>query len=492
MKRLNFTLTFAILLSSVLFFSCSKKDEVLVFPELIEKEFAPNSEGEFTFKAGADWTLASSTAWCQFVDEDGELVQTLDGSYGDQTIKFKVNAVGASFDKVDVAEFTIVMENQTKVIYKLTRTFKKYEITVLDAAGNAVTDQNPIVIKYGESIKFSVNGNFEWAVTEKPEWVTFTGAISGTSDVKLDLESSVTEGLVKSAQTGMIYIGSQADPKKYAFAVKYDGIPADKIEFSTDLGDKDLFYFEVDGKSYFFYPHPDHEGFKYNAPFPITVSARNDEYTAVSLKFNKYGYDIMQSYESWFAVEDDKKGNLKITVRPNSSLERFGAIVVLPKAVATSINGDFDQILDKKDPDYWEIKNEYRGFLPLNIKQYGEANGFNVTADGETLAVEKLANAAAIYGTDNVYVLTLENKQYDNILIQPKGVPTGQTAYPEAFWNNVDTRWSGIEMEANRDSNGLSILNIWGVSKNNTGSTRTMILGFSVEPHYKGYLLVKQ
>lgn len=494
MKRFNFTLTFAILLSSVLFFSCSKKDEVLVFPELIEKEFAPNSEGEFTFKAGADWTLASSTTWCQFVDEDGELVQTLDGSYGDQTIKFKVNAVGASFDKVDVAEFTIVMENQTKVIYKLTRTSKKYEITVLNEAGIAITEQNPIVVEYGKSIKFSVNGNFEWAVTEKPEWVTFTGAISGTSDVKLDLVASVTEGLVKSAQTGVIYIGSQADPKKYAIAVKYDGISADKIEFSVTSHDNERYYFAADGLTYTYFANSEDTGVKHNAPFPITVFARNDEYTVVCLKYNNFGYDIMQSYESWFTVADDSKGKLTVSASANPSKERFGAIIVLPKQVAATMGGDYSKVLDKSDDNYWDIATKYNAFVALKVKQKGEVGGFTVTSNGQTLPVVQMdkTTATATYGTDNVYTLTLANKSYDEIVIKPKGLSKWESVYPESYWKGVNTLWSGVEAGNTWDpEDNTALINLWGISANTTGTTRTITLGI-LGDRYVGYIIVKQ
>lgn len=496
MKPIKFILASALLLSNMTFFSCSDTTDEsvpVIFPEVVEKEFSPNSQAELTFNASADWRLTSSASWCSFV-EQSETLQTIYGAAGAQTVTLSVSNVGTSFDKVDEATLTLTMASESKVIYKITRSSKEYEIILLDAEGNAITEENPVVLAYGQNVSFTVKGNFAWAVTEMPEWVTFNGAINGSSDVEVELVAGVTEGFTKSAKTGLFSIGSQADPSKYSFAVSYDGIPADKIEFSIPALQRERFEFSADGATYFYSVHPDAPKDVYEAPLPVTVTARNDEYTVVYLKYSQWGFDLMPSYEEWFAVADDNQGSLSISVSENQGKERFGAIVVLPKAIAEEMKGDYSSLLDiTTDPDYWTIAPAYEDFVLLQVKQLAEVGGFIVTANGENMPVVKLENAEATYGTENVFVLTLQpNQSYDEIVIKPRGLSQWETVYPETYWNGVNTMWDGVEIGNSWDyTDYTALINIWGIAPNTTGTTRQMTLGVSGD-NYLGYVLIEQ
>ena len=492
MKAFKFILASTLLMSSVSFFSCSDTTDnsvPVIFPEVVEKEFAPNTAGEITFTASADWRLTSSATWCSFVEGDA---QTIYGSAGDQKVEFLVSNVGASFDKVDEATLTLTMNSESKVIYKITRSSKEYEMTVVDAEGNAITEENPIVIAYGAPITFTVKGNFAWAVTKMPEWVTFEGDINGSAEATVELTALLGEGFAKSAQADVIHIGSQSDPTKYAFAVAYDGIPADKIEFSVPASERERFEFSADGKSYFYQVHPDSPKDEYTAPFPIAVVARNDEYTVVCLKYNNFGYDLMPASEEWYTVTDDKQGSLSISVSENSGKERFGAIVVLPKAVDAAIGYNYHELFDKSDDNYWIIKKEYSNYVMLQMKQLAEVGGFTITADDQILPIVKLENALATYGTENVYVLSLENKSYDEIVIKPKGTSEREYVFPETYWAGVNTAWEGVETAHEWDySDWSSLAKVWGITSNTSGVRRQMTLGL-LGDSYVGYVLIEQ
>ncbi|MGL5958360.1 MAG: DUF5003 domain-containing protein, partial [Phocaeicola sp.] len=408
MRSFQFILISALLLSNLAFFSCSDKAEVsvpVVFPELVEKSMEANSSGEFVINASSNWVLTSSVIWCSFL-EGGEELQTVYGNAGEDTVKFQVKDTGISFDREDEASFTLTMGGESKVIYKITRPSGEYAITVLDAEGNAITAENPLVIAYGKNSSFSVTSNFTWAVTNAPEWITFEGSISGRPNEDVKLLTMLTAGFAKDSVVSSLSIGTVANPSKYAFPVIYGGIPEDTIEFSVLEVDKARYEFSADGASYFYSTHPEAPKVEYPAPFLATVVARNNEYTVGYLALDQWeGYSVIEAENSWFKVDDDKKGNLSISVYENSSKERFGAIVVLPnKLLIDELGGDFGAILEESDVDYWVIKKEYEAYVLLYTKQLAvERSGFIVTSGDEELTVIKLEDAQDIYGTENVF-----------------------------------------------------------------------------------------
>ncbi|MGL5979663.1 MAG: DUF5003 domain-containing protein [Phocaeicola sp.] len=495
MRSFQFILISALLLSNLAFFSCSDKAEVsvpVVFPELVEKSMEANSSGEFVINASSNWVLTSSVIWCSFL-EGGEELQTVYGNAGEDTVKFQVKDTGISFDREDEASFTLTMGGESKVIYKITRPSGEYAITVLDAEGNAITAENPLVIAYGKNSSFSVTSNFTWAVTNAPEWITFEGSISGRPNEDVKLLTMLTAGFAKSPKKDSLSIGTVANPSKYAFPVIYDGIPEDTIEFSVLEVDKARYEFSADGASYFYSTHPEAPKVEYPAPFLATVAASDDKYTVGYLKFDQWGYSVMEADESWFKVADDTEGNLSISVLENSGKERFGAIVVLPKLLIDELGGDFNKILDTSNPDYWTIDKKYEGYVLLYTKQLAEVGGFIVTFDGKTLPIVKLENAQETYGTENVFILSLENKAYNEnpIVIKPKGLSQREPVYPDSYWDGVDTKWNGVEMNNSWDTDMTSLINIEGITPNTTGAPREMTIGI-IGDDYIGYVLVRQ
>lgn len=501
MKQLKKISVLVVLLSSILFFSCSKENDnttQIEFPELKEVTLAPNSQSELAFNASQDWRLSSSMTWCSLIDSSEELQQTIYGAAGSQTIKMKVSDSGSSFDTEDKAEITLTIAGESKVICRILRSSKEYLIEVLDAEGNSITAENPIVVEYEKAITISVKGNFVWAIANgeetKPEWVTFTTPITGTVDANVEVGIKLAEGWAKSEQQSVIKIGSANDPTKFELPIVYKGIPEDKIEFSISANQIYGGYkFLADGTGY----NSMYQGEitnTYDGPLNFSVAARNDEYTVVCFKYNQWGDDVMPDYENWVNVEDDKSGNLSVSVNPNTSdKERIAHLIILPKSINEEVKGDYGKLLDKTDENYWTIKSEYDDFIALRVTQAAAPTEvFSATYNGQLLPLVKKENASDIYGTENVYVLTLANQTYDEIVLKPLGLSSWVGAQPDTYFKGENTAWDGVEVESAWDmSDYTTLTNVWGISANTTGASRQMTISFYVE-ELIGYILIEQ
>lgn len=505
-KKINFLYLFVALCGSLLMASCSEDKETAtpaVFPALQEKSAAANTELEYTFTASQAWKLNSPLIWCSFLVED-EKVSTVYGEAGEQTVKLFISDGGSEFDQEDEVALTMTMGGETQVVLTVKRSPETMKLALFDAEGNEISSTEAIVLEYGDSLRLSGKGNFTWAITGSPEFINFPGAISGAANREVKLSAGLTAGFSKNATEGVIYLGSQADPKMYAYSVSYDGIPADKIEFNINDVERNRYEFSADGSEYY-YIYQGETLKSYSAPLNFETVVRNDDYTVLYIEDNsRWGCTVLNQWNRWFNVADDGQGNLKLTVEENTTTDiRQGYLMVLPKVVNDLYKDNFyDDMFDENRYGDWKftLKEEVEQYVALPIKQQFVAPevGFTAMYNGVELELMKYSDVAGNplpeYGTDNVWILSLNNQAYERITVQPKGVGVWQRISVDTYWNSIDTVWDDVYVSVGYDPEYKPLVSILNITPKVSGMSREQmvitVMDDLGEP--TGYVLVEQ
>lgn len=365
MKKLTswFMMAVMVLMASSIT-SCSSDDEPVlpVFPTQSETVtgIAPGATSEMTISPNLDWKLSSNKTWLELSASNGAEGQDIQGKAADNvkvTLSVSDEKWGFTEDK---AEVTMTMGNETKVIATVTRAAKPYELKLVDAEGNTL---EALAIESNRELTFSVDANFEYSATVVPSWLDLT------------LENKVYTAVVKAelAQnplSGTIKFENENGKASFEYAVTYSGMHPEDIDFNPST--KWNLNISADGlkiKS----TNIDGEKAEVAAPYVTKVTALNDAYTLVYLKYREeWGYAQYQPEYgdiAWFKVEDDTKGNIKVTFDENTGAARTGVLVALPNAVVEKAASDLDSFLFDTTADVWELKPECERYVIAEFQQ---------------------------------------------------------------------------------------------------------------------------
>ena len=174
MKMLCKSCFFIGLLMTFCLTACSDDDDDTVTPIFPEKQNIVCNAGEkkeFTFTANTNWSLASSTIWCKFQNNDTEEF-VVSGTAGTQTVTIMATNENQNNDNASVAKLELTMGGQTIVIGEVTRSAAGYELKIFDEEGVEI---NELKVGYQHFSKFSVQANFRFAATNLPGWVELEG-----------------------------------------------------------------------------------------------------------------------------------------------------------------------------------------------------------------------------------------------------------------------------------------------------------------------------
>lgn len=482
--------------------SCSDdKDEVIniTFPEAETETVVIGQKGTISFEAAANWKLSSSALWLKFI-VDGEMESTCQGKSGLIEVEYVITGENAETSKEDKAEVTLFIGAKEQVILSITREALPFELSVKDTEGNVVDIETPVFIGYNSSSSVVVKGNFKWAVTEAPEWVNFTTDKSGDVNKETTISFNMTEGFSKDAQSGHIVFTNINNTARFEVAVAYDGIPSDKIEIIQTLSPWN-WVFAADGASYYKLDIDGNIADEGVGSKNINVIARKNEYFIVNISVDaEWGGTVTNEWTEWFHVDDNKEGSLDVTPSANTGVSREGYVLVFPKGIYESIADNIEYILFEENSEgFNELKAEYFDYIALHFSQESERSNPFKAIEGNGAPIEminlfdqidedKVQETIDHFGTSNIWILSLENKHYESIIIDPSNLSDWSTVAVDC---DLSTKWDGVEFEA-----GFSMetkrgsINIYNVTE---GSGRPqMILNVISSDILYGVIIVEQ
>lgn len=467
MKEIRYYFQWLAFACCVFFAGCDNDDKETakaVFPEAQQLECHVGEEKNLTFDATADWVLTSSALWCSLV-VDNEKVYSCSGTAGKQTVTVSIGDDATELMKSYKAELVLMMNGERQMIYTITRPTTEYEVRVYNEDQTIeYTRENPIPQDYSGTTKYVVIANFDW-VAEYPEELSVS-TVSGNAGEKVVLKPSLMKGYTKEAWQAVVNFRNKENKVVADIPVKYEGIPADRIEFSNANPLGTPITFSLYGDSYKI-GEVEHEG-----SMPIAVTAKDNQYVVVYVDYKEernpltweyeYEFKRMSEEDTWFWTEDDRVGNVKISAGYNNDKELTGYLMVFPVAVYEAIKDNFDAEVFRPDG----LNKGYDYYVAARLVQVANpkfTTGFDLTdVEGNALpdeygdAIQPISyvNAGldeeyvlATYGTTNVYILALPNSVgYPSVLIAPRGY-TGYYLQVSTDFEGKNTLWNGVEKE---------------------------------------------
>lgn len=358
MKKI-YLLSKACLFTAAMFmFSACAEDEAVVTPVFPEGEtvetVTPGTEYTLTFSANMNWELESSKPWCKFSNG----FQSVKGEAGENiSQKIVVTTDGMTLQD-DIAEITLIMGDEEKVIAKYTRGGLVPSVT--DFNNNVYGEENPLAFEYTNNGVESIKGfiaNFSWRLTDSdlPEWIKINegSEIGGNAGDKVQISFYVPEEFWLTAQEGNIKIKNDEIGCEVIIPVTFAGMPEGVINVKG-LSSAWNWIVSQDGTKYWQESQGsmEEEIQEYSFPLTINVLARNNEYVVKCLYDDNGwmtavnpGMGVPDEEFYFYNVEDNKNG--VVSLGGFSSLEgtkRKGYVIIMPtsKYNELSNNGNWD------------------------------------------------------------------------------------------------------------------------------------------------------
>ena len=436
-----------------------------VFPQLQKIECAVGDEKALAFDANSDWSLTSSALWCTFL-VDGEEVFSCSGSAGKQSVTVKISNDATALMKSYRADLTLIMEGTNQVIFEVTRPMTGYELKAFNSDQTIVYGQeNPYSQDYAGNQSFVVSANADW-IMEASESIDLSNTKTyGLAGDVVSIKPILKDGFQhrKAPWQQELRFRNKAGEVIATLPVHYDGIPADKVEFSNPNPMGESINFEHDGYSYTW------NEAQFDAPMPLSVAARNDQYKLVYVEYTQTRNDMTWEYEfsctrmtddeSWIFADDDHAGELTVFMTGNQGAARDAFLMVFPNSVYETVAADFDNLVFSTQEG---ISAQYAQYVAGRFNQKANpklSGGFavydmenNPLYDLDGMAIETISYMDAIgdmseaemmerYGTTNVSILSLPlGVPYDGFLVKPNGF----TGY--YIQSNPVVLWDGVEV----------------------------------------------
>lgn len=422
-----------LMMAMLCFTACSEDDEELIpsFPTVTESITAAAGESKaISFTANMEWNLSSNQTWCLLGNEQR---QNISGTVGQQNVIITINDNGLEFDKESSANIILAMGAESKTIATITRSSKAYEFQIKDVEGNVVK-----VLEVGTTgiATYYAESNFEFAATNYDEdlmSITKGENKGGTYNYEINIEIKNIKYPVSGAN---VKFQNESGTQAFLYSLNYTGMDSNKIEFNpgTTWG----IYVYADGSAYYSKLNTDNI---YEAPYSVTLTALNDAYTLIYYKYdNNWGMSQYQSHETpWFSVNDDKKGNLKVSFIPNDESERKGYLFAFPNAFYETIKSDLDAfIVDNMNASVWEMSIDAEKYL---VAEYIQEANQNATATGFTVKLFGYLDVETTQVTDsNILDFVAGECMYSGSEVYSISVDPG--SYLQIFPNLPEDKWN--------------------------------------------------
>ncbi|MGM9785315.1 MAG: hypothetical protein ACI3ZS_00510 [Candidatus Cryptobacteroides sp.] len=431
------------------FVSCGNEildDGKLSFPmmkTIVDVE--PGDEIIFEFDAEEDWALTSDRQWIRFRDEIGENA-SLEGYAGSNVVTIVVTADAQGFEG-DKAMVEMTMDTETKVIAEIKRSAKEKVARMYVHHGfDEIEEVEYVDIAYlprEEAVRIGFEANFEWKFISAPEWVDTKPAgsksledVNGSADQKItpeDFGAFFVKNMAKDCdRTGYVVIGEKDGDKTIEFEIRSAGIPAAQILWDDTKNVKGGVTWSYLGKI----------GDEEDAGNTAELHFITKDFDYELLYLDEKGNAINEENRTWLTVEDDLKGNIKVSAVQNEDGgdERAVYLGVMPKGVELAmyvkVDNNWKNLKSVLFPTNGFAFNVNFPFV-VALKQDAAPGGFKLISQQtikEWHKAERAENAEAIATglnlkvSDNIWQYKFTEATWTgtssvNLGIFPKGFP---------------------------------------------------------------------
>lgn len=479
------------------------------FPEKVSKTVAAGETCQIEINPNQDWEVSvpkdgESAQWFWIVDGE-HTVYSKSGNAGNATITIGVSEL-EEFDTQRSVDLTLTMGNVSKVIATIVRgtVDRALAVYVCDLDGedfvyNSETGDDLPTYQYGQEpattvellwpegrtgfmYPIKIEANFDWYISDKPEWVSNLKVNSGEAGkwVEIRLEGDKTRYPLDGDAGKLIFHDRSNDAVTYEFGVT---IPACRDIFQVKgFAAESQFNYKAE-----YFNAANGDWVSGSAMGSITGIKGAKVYVFAEMKpqwgdayLTTENTDwIVLDLESWDSsaeggVIQDLSLNIGVTENPGDA--RKGVVLALPASVAETITDPEMQLVDQ------DVREEYKQYIVTTVNQSaapGSIEAVNPTGMAEIgTGFEKLSsddwyltNFQVNDGYKLIYTKAWSNDPEATLKVTDENKPiTGYTFYDydlnrmtgDASWLSVRTVTGGfiVDMDPSKDKcGGSSMMN---------------------------------
>lgn len=411
-------------------------DTPMTFPQMQTIVCNADETKDFSFDAGAEWSLSSSEIWCKLV-QGGEEAFVISGTGGTQHISIHVTDENSTAEEASTAKLELTMGNRTVAIAEVIRSAKGSELKIYDMDGNEL---EYLTVGYSDYEPFKVKANYHFAVTGTPDWVEVEGgSMVGTSNQETQgglqiIQDGTVEKYPIALEDGEKIVFTAENGKAFAeFPLVYAGMPATEIVVTAPSTNKYNWVVSLDGRTIMQEGSSGSSttsGTSFVNKVPFTVKALNDDFELVFLESGMMEGTLFEMLpeSAWMRCENNK-GEVSLYVDPYEPEQyfpetRIGYVLAFSREEYNSIKDNLEDILiEDGDVAYeYQQRNLVMQFTQKNIESSsvvdGQVFGEIVYTDADTWQTsplessllnsgDRLNNYQQKYGVSSVLEVTL-------------------------------------------------------------------------------------
>ena len=317
----------------------------------------PNDTVAIPVNVSANWRLLSSKDWCR---TGGAMTTPLKS--GKDTVLFIISDKGQGFGD-EKAEITLRMNDESRVIAIITRLGKSYFMEISDNDGVYAAGQS-IQLGTSGSAKLNVRTNISSILQNSPQWLKVT---RDGETMALEVVKDSVKYTINNPNDSLILFNSDTTFRR-SFHVHYVGMDCMDLRVKSSI---DSLIVSRNAK------HCKVGDTRYSTPMSFSVEALNDQYKLVSVSYESDGCRMLPKKEQWFEVEDDRRGNIRLSFEEENPEDnrRMASLLALPQGIIDSLSNcseGYEAALANFLFNGSDLREEVRKFRLVKMVQLGK------------------------------------------------------------------------------------------------------------------------
>ena len=317
----------------------------------------PNDTVAIPVNVSANWRLLSSKDWCR---TGGAMTTPLKS--GKDTVLFIISDKGQGFGD-EKAEITLRMNDESRVIAIITRLGKSYFMEISDNDGVYAAGQS-IQLGTSGSAKLNVRTNISSILQNSPQWLKVT---RDGETMALEVVKDSVKYTINNPNDSLILFNSDTTFRR-SFHVHYVGMDSMDFRVKSSI---DSLIVSRNAK------HCKVGDTRYSTPMSFSVEALNDQYKLVSVSYESDGCRMLPKKEQWFEVEDDRRGNIRLSFEEENPEDnrRMASLLALPQGIIDSLSNcseGYEAALANFLFNGSDLREEVRKFRLVKMVQLGK------------------------------------------------------------------------------------------------------------------------
>lgn len=387
---------------------------------------------EIQFSPGTEWLMTSGAIWCKISTDGDNFAHNVSGTSADCKVYVKIGEEAQTFEETTTT-LTIIRNGVSEVIANIYRGARGYELWITDADGNRA---EAIEINSKGEVSFSVEANFPFGVSEKPDWIdVFTVTPDAAIPNKKNIHAVVGEEYEPLPCTATVSFFNRDGNVEYPYVISYEGMNPTSIEIKGE--NPWGWSLSSDANTFSCVNSLSGDSIKYEGAVSYTVKTFKYDCRYLFFEERDSLLKLLQPDESWIQVVTDAS---KVTVSGSpypeeTEGERKGYLLAVPAALYDKVMSVYEQVQDLSF-----IDSTYNNVM-MEVTQVSDY--VDLTA-GFTVKHNMVDNIECFEESDAANLQMLKEK-YSVEQVYAVSVDAG--TYISAFPHLTDRHWEGWNPE---------------------------------------------